>query len=340
MAANNRLDAYQRSHGWLGLPIAVVYKFVDDQGSYLAALITYYGFLSLFPLFLLGATVLGFLLHGNPTLQHDVLSSALADFPVFGPQIQTNIHAYTGSGLALAASIVVGLYGALGIAQAGQNAMNIAWGVPRNARPNPIKARLRSLVILGMLGVGVLATTALSALATGAHALVHSLQLGFGGQCLAIAASAVLDVGLFIVAFRLLTVKATSVRDVAMGAAVAGVAWQILQDFGTYFVVHELKGSREIYGAFALVIGLMAWIYLEAVVVVLCAELNVVLRRHLWPRALLTQFTDDVDLTRGDKHAYASYAKAQRFKGFEHIDVDFNRDDTSSRPERGDSETS
>jgi uncharacterized BrkB/YihY/UPF0761 family membrane protein len=63
------LDGYQRRHRWLGLPIAVVYKFVDDQGGYLAALITYYGFLSLFPLLLILATVVGFVLPGAPALQ-------------------------------------------------------------------------------------------------------------------------------------------------------------------------------------------------------------------------------------------------------------------------------
>ena len=56
------LDAYQRRHRRLGFPIAVLYKFSDDQGGFLAALITYYGFLSLFPLLLLTVTVLGFLL--------------------------------------------------------------------------------------------------------------------------------------------------------------------------------------------------------------------------------------------------------------------------------------
>lgn len=68
MGVVSRFDAYQRRHRWLGVPIAVVYKFVDDQGGYLAALITYYGFLSLFPLLLIFSTVLGFLLPGNQGL--------------------------------------------------------------------------------------------------------------------------------------------------------------------------------------------------------------------------------------------------------------------------------
>jgi membrane protein len=324
-ARTNRLDSYQRAHNWLGLPIAVVYKLVDDQGAYLAALIAYYGFLSVFPLVLLGATVLGFVLNGNPALQHSLLSSALADFPVIGAQIQHNIHAYTGSGLALAISIVVALYGALGIAQASQNAMNIIWGVPRNTRPNLLKARLRSLVLLALLGFGVLATTALSALATGAQSLVEGVHLGPVVGLLAILASAALNASLFVIAFRALTIRKTTLRDVALGAIAASVGWEVLQILGTYYLAHKLKGSREVYGAFALVIGLMAWIYVEAFIVVLCAELNAVLRHRLWPRSLLTPFTDNVELTPADEHSYSSYAQAQRFKGFERIGVTFER---------------
>ena len=324
-ARTNRLDSYQRAHNWLGLPIAVVYKLVDDQGAYLAALIAYYGFLSVFPLALLGATVIGFVLNGNPGLQQSLLSSALADFPVIGAQIQHNIHAYTGSGLALAISVLVALYGSLGIAQASQNAMNIIWGVPRNARPNLLKARLRSLALLALLGFGVLATTALSAMATGAQSLVDGVHLGPVVGPMALLASAALNASLFVIAFRALTIRRTTLRDVALGAIAASVGWEVLQIVGTYYLAHKLKGSREVYGVFALVIGLMAWIYVEAFIVVLCAELNAVLRRRLWPRSLLTPFTDNVELTSADEHSYSSYAQAQRFKGFERIGVTFER---------------
>ncbi|MGW1590183.1 hypothetical protein [Streptomyces sp. NPDC002386] len=65
-----RLDRYQRRHRWAGVPLAVVYKFFDDQATYLAALLTYYGFVSLFPLLLLLVAILSGALHGNPRLQH------------------------------------------------------------------------------------------------------------------------------------------------------------------------------------------------------------------------------------------------------------------------------
>jgi len=87
---------------------------------------------------------------------------------------------------------------------------------------------------------------------------------------------------------------------------------------------------------FALVLGLIAWLYLEAVIVVLCAEVNVVRSRRLYPRALLTPFTDNVQLTGGDERAYTSAAKAQRNKGFQQIDVSFHPDDTPVQPVPGD----
>src|SRR6202161_3760500 len=84
VAVAERLDGFQRNHRWAGFPLAVVYKYFDDFGSYLAALLTYYGFVSLFPMLLLLSTILGFVLSGDQSLQHEVLSSALHQFPVIG----------------------------------------------------------------------------------------------------------------------------------------------------------------------------------------------------------------------------------------------------------------
>src|SRR5205823_293735 len=127
--------------------------------------------------------------------------------------------------------------------------------------------------------------------------------------------------------------------DVLSGAAIAAVAWQVLQTVGTYYVAHKLKGSQAIYGVFALVLGLIAWIYVESVVIVLCAEFNAVLRNRLWPRSLMTPFTDNVQLTPADRQAYRSYARSQRFKSFERITVDFSQPSqgqATTRPPRAD----
>jgi membrane protein len=321
-----RLDDFQRRHRWAALPVAVVYKFVDDQGSYLAALMTYYGFLSLFPLLLLAATLLGFVLHGDPALQQRVIGSALSQFPIIGKQITSDVHAYRGSALGVVIAIAVAVYGGLGVAQASQNAMNTIWAVPRNSRPNPFKARLKSVGILATLGVAVILTTALSQAGTIAHAWTKGAHLGATGTVVVAVLATAANIGLFLVAYRFLTAHAISVRDIALGAVVTGVLWEVLQVGGAFYVSHELRGAQEVYGSFALVLGLIAWIYLLSLVVVFSSELNVVVRRHMWPRALLTPFTDDVDLTDADERAYTSYAKAQRAKGFEQVDVSFDEE--------------
>ena len=169
MQVTGWLDGYQRRHRWAGFPVAVIYKFFEDQGPYLAALITFYGFLSLFPLLLLLASVLGFVLQDNSDLERRILDSALSQFPMIGDQL-SDPQGLQGNRTAVVIGGLVALYGALGVAQALQNAMNVAWSVPRNRRPNPLKARLRSVLLIGTAGIAVLATTILSALGASAAA--------------------------------------------------------------------------------------------------------------------------------------------------------------------------
>jgi membrane protein len=323
--AVDSLDAYQRRHRWLGFPLAVAYKFGDDQGAYLTALITYYGFLSLFPLLLLLTTILGFTLPGDPVLQAKLVNSTLAEFPIIGSQLRENVHSLKGSGVGLAVGILGTLYGTLGMAGATQNAFNRVWAIPRNERPNPISLRLRSLLLLLVLGTGVLVTTALSGLTTGGDAFGATVGTGLGIAAIPLATAA--NVGLFMLAFRVLTVSDVPTRHLRIGAVVAGVGWEVVQLIGTYYAARSLKGAPEAYGVFGLVLGLMAWIWLLALVVVLAAEVNAVSQRRLWPRALLTPFTDRVRLTPADERVYAGYAESERHKGFEVVDVDFEPPD-------------
>lgn len=111
------------------------------------------------------------------------------------------------------------------------------------------------------------------------------------------------------------------------------MTWQALQWAGTLLIGHELKGATATYGLFALVLGLLAWIYLGAVTTVICAEFNAVRAGRLWPRGLLAPFTDNADLTPADQCAYTSYAKTERHKSFENIDVSFGE-----RPHAGSGE--
>jgi membrane protein len=317
MSVVERLDRFQRTHPRAGLPIAVVYKFVDDQGNYLAALITYYAFLSLFPLLLLSSTILSFVLQGHPDLQQRVLDSALGQFPIVGTQL-ADPHGVSGSGFGLVIGILGTLYGGLGVSLAAQNAMNTVWRVPRNERPNPLAGRIRGLLLLVVVGAAMMGTTALAALGSTFDGFGNGTKIVIGIGTFA------LNAVVFVVAFRVATARDISLRETAPGAVAAALVWQVLQYVGAIYVAHVVRGASEINGVFALVLGLIAWIYLESLVVVLAVEVNTVRSMKLYPRALLTPFTDDVDLTPADEESYTQQAEATRAKGFEEIIVEFD----------------
>ncbi|MFY4722758.1 YihY/virulence factor BrkB family protein [Streptomyces sp. LaBMicrA B280] len=318
-----RVDGFQRRHHWVGLPLAVVYKFYDDQAVYLAALLAYYGFLSLFPLLLILVAVLGTFLSGDPAVQQRVMDSALSQFPVIGDQLGHNIHSFHGSGIALAAGIVGSVYGSLGVAQAAQYALNKIWAVPRHARPDPLRSRLKGLVFLLLLAVGLCASALLSVAASQTH--LFGVRLRGGSWIAASAGSVCLNTLLLLLSYRLLTQRTLPLRRL-VGVALGGaLAWQALQWVGSYYVSHVLRGATATYGMFGIVLGLLAWLYVGALIFIAAAEAGAVRVMRLWPRSLLTPFTDRVRLSAADRRAYRSYAATESFKGFQKVSVRFDR---------------
>jgi len=271
------IDRYQQRHAWLGFLLAVRQKYSEDQGGYLAATITYYGFFSIFPLLLVATTVLGFVLRGRHHLQQSLVHSALGQFPLIGDSLQSG-H-LRGNGLALGLGLVLSLWSGMGVFVAAQNAMDSIWGIPFGRRGSFVQSRLRALGLLAVLGAGVVGTTVLSGLGTAGASYGVEWKIG------AVALSTLLDVGLFWVAFKLLTSGDVTWRCLRGGAIAAGIGWQILQSVGAYYVGHELKSASTVYGTFATVIVLLSFVYLSTHVTLLAAEGNVVADRRLWPRS-------------------------------------------------------
>jgi membrane protein len=310
-ARYDAFDRFQQRHEWLGFPLAVRQKYSDDQGSYLAATITYYGFFSIFPLLLVATTVLGFLLRHHPKLDRSIVDSALAQFPVIGHDVA--LHRLQGSGLALGLGIAIALWSGMGVFLATESAMNRLWGVPMTHRPDALRARLRAFGMLLVLGGSALGATVLSGAGTVGAAY------GVSWKVAAIVLSTALDIGLLWVASRLLTAKDVSWRQLRGGAIAGGVAWQVLQSLGGLYVGHELKHASNTYGTFATVIGLLAFIYLSAQVLLLAAEANVVATHRLWPRSFSLVFEQPP--TDADARALRQRAEVELRRRDEKIDV-------------------
>lgn len=321
MGAVAKVDRTQRRFTVLGFPLAVIYKFFDDQGNVLAAAVTYYAFVAIFPLLLLASSILGFLLQGNPDLQQQVLESALATFPIVGDELGRP-QGLQGSTSAVVVGGLAALYGAVGLGQALQNLMAVAWAVPRNSRPNPVLARVRSVILLMFAGLGVIGVSVFSAITRNTEVLGSRLDSTIGWL---VQLGTVLVVALVLsVLFRVASTRSAGVRTAIPGALTVAVFWQLLQYIGTVYVTNVLTGASSLNQTFAFVLGLVGLIYIASVMAIVGIEVNVVLARRLWPRALLTPFTDAVDLTEADRRAYAMYAQMQRHKGFETVVVRFD----------------
>lgn len=314
------VDRAQRRFPPVAFPLGVLYKFFDDQGNYLAAIVTYYAFLAIFPLILLGSSILGFFLRDNPNLQQELLNSALSQFPIIGEQLASQgIHGSTGG---VIIGTLTALYGALGLGQAIQNTVNTAWSVPRNSRPNPFLLRLRSMGLLGTAGVAVLGISILATIVNNTGAL-GGKPAGPIRWLLTLVTVGIIGAMLTLL-FRFATTREHPLRNAAPGAFAMAVMWQVLQFVGTLYVTNVIRRTSGMNATFALVLGLIGFIYIAAVMGVIGIEINVVIARRLWPRALLTPFTDRVDLTEADRRAYAGYALMQRHKGFETVAVTFD----------------
>lgn len=276
------VDRFQQRRPWLAFPVAVWKKFSDDQAGRLAALISYYAVAAIFPLLLVLGTVLNFVLANHPHLQESLINSALAQYPVIGPEIKSNLGQVSGSGLALIFGILILVYGARGAASAMQNAMLEIWDVPRDQRPGFPWALGHHLLLTLTVGLGFMSTTFLSGIAGGAGHLLS----GVGAYVGAIIVSFALNVAMFWISFRIAAAFKVPWRDLKYGALSAAAVWQFLQLAGGYVVGHQLHRASSLYGTFGAILGLMAWMYLQAEVTLFAAEIDVVLVRKMWPRSL------------------------------------------------------
>lgn len=311
------VDQFQQRHTPLAFVVGVVRKFGDDRGGTLATSLAYSAFVAVFPLLLLFVTILGFVVGRNQDAEDAVMRSALVEFPILGDQLVRSLQPLRGSGVALAVALAGLAWGGFGVTQAAQHAMAEIWNVPGVHRPGFVTRIVRGVLVLGVGGIGLAATSALASVSTFTGDLTPR-------SAVAGAASLALNVVLFLAAFRMTTVRTIPTRQLLAGAALGGVAWTFLQAIGGYLVGHQLRHASEIYGFFATVLGLMSWIFLGARVLLYAAETNVVLARHLWPRSIVQP-----PLTPADKRALADIALQEERRPEESVDVSFdaNADD-------------
>ena len=307
-----RADDLQRARPALAFPVAVIKKFGDDRASQLATLIAYYGFFSLFPLLLLFATGVAIVIRDNPDLRNRIVESALDQFPVVGTRIGESVRELTGSSYALLIGTIGALWSGTAVVAAAQQAMDDVWDVPRVERPGLHIRLLRAVMLLVVFGVSIVLSTFLAGTGTETGWNAAALKI------LSLAGTVLVSTAVFAFAYRVLTVAKVQWRDVLPGAVVAAVAWTILLMLGGWIVDRHIRNASQVYGFFAIVIGLLAWISLAAQLFLFAAEINVVRARRLWPRSLAVP-----PLGSEDREVLADQVQEERVRPEERVDVTF-----------------
>ena len=317
MGVLQKLDRWQKRHRSSAVAFATVKKFSEDNLSNLATMVAFWAFFSIFPLLLVLVTLLGWLLPASD--KHDVLIHVANAFPLLSAN---SIGGLTGAWWPLVLGILTSLWSGLGVIGTLQFALNSTWEVPRSERPGMFSRIRRSLFLLCTVGAGFVATTLISSFLTGASTGVHLALAGrIGGYVL----SVLLDVGLVVVTFRMLTVRDVGTRDVLPGAILTGVAFWVLQELSAFIISRHLKNAQSTYGHFATVITILWWFYLESLITMVGAQLNVVLKRRLYPRSLIGPAQ-----TEADRRALGSYAAERAEAPGEKVTVE-----VPSRPAQG-----
>jgi YihY family inner membrane protein len=313
------VDRTQRRFTPTAFVFGVIKKFGDDNGGVLVSNLAYSTFVALFPLLLVLVTILGLAASVDASFRGDVLNAVASQVPLLGKTLTGNVHTlHRSSVIGLVVGLIALVYGATGLAQAGLFTMEQVWNLPGPARPGYVPRLGRAVLFLALLGAGVIVTTGLFSLGTYLHSgLAVKIPLEL--------VTAAFSVGMYLGAFRVLTPKGVPTGRLLPGAITGGILYTVLQVLGTWLVHHYLH-SDSVYGVFADVLGLVAWIYIAVEVTVYSAEINVVLARRLWPRAIVQP-----PLTEADRASMALQALQNQRRPEQHIEVTFD-----DRPEGAD----
>lgn len=282
-----KVDRAQKHSSALAIAVATVKKFSEDQSANLAAMIAFWAFFSIFPLLLVLVTCLAWFLPAGD--KNSVLGHVAQMLPLLDPKTVSGLG---GQWWTLVLGLATALWSGTGVVRTAQFAFNSVWEIPYHERPGLAQQLVRSVWVLATIGVGLVLTTILSGLIVSS---ANGVNLGAAGRAGGYVLAAVLDVGVFIAAFRILTDRDVTTREVLPGAVLSGVAFFVLQELSALIISHYLQNAQSTYGHFATVITILWWFYLQSMITLLGAQLNVVLKEGFYPRSLTGGPQTDAD---------------------------------------------
>lgn len=242
-------------------------RYSDSRGNLLAGGVTYFGFLSIFPVLALAFTVFGILLRDNPQWLDRIREAVSDALPGFVQDEAGNglIPLEVPGGDTLTTVGIVGvvglLWGGLGWLGALREGIVTIFGV-RAERPNPAVAKLRDLGVLLVIGFAVLVSVAVSTAANAVAAELADL-IGLGAKgwlvtLVGILLQALFNTAIVAIVLRVLSGVALPWHGLRNGAVFGGLGLTVLQLFGTRLIAGTM--SNPVFASIALVVGLLVFL--------------------------------------------------------------------------------
>lgn len=317
----HRLDRLQQGRRLLAFAFAVQKKYGEDRCGSLAALVAYYGLLSILPLLLAVFTIAAYVLGRHQAALRSV-DLHLGSYPVIGTAItQLEGHRLHGSPVAVAVGLIGLLWGATGLAETLQFAMAEVWRVPGKDRRGFPARMARGLLWYCAFGVGFVTSTFVASLGP--------LLRWPGGSAVSSLASLSINIALFSMSFRILSPGHVSLRKLLPGALGAGLAWTALTGVGVGLTT-RLAHVNPLYGSFAAVLSVIAFLYLAARITLYAVQADAVRALRLWPRSLKTP-----PFTVADKQALIDLARQEARVDHVTVRVEFDREEQPTREDSG-----
>ena len=291
-------DRLQRGHSVLGFPYGVAKKYGDDEGGREAALITYYGFLSIFPLLLLAVAALSRVLVDHPDLRQRLITAIVPQ--ALRSTVEHSVTILPASAIPFAAGLIGLLFSGTGVVFSAYQTLNHVAAVPHRLRPGFVSRYLRVFAMLALLLLGTLAVGALTVLSTALPG-VPGVQ-----RAAAVLGSALVVFAVLLLGARLLLARPAPVRSLWPGAILGAAAATVVLNVGAPLLARLVTRAGPVYGSFATVAGMFALLYLVSQALVYGAEVAAVRHARLWPRAL-----DPGRPTAADTRALALLAREQ-----------------------------
>jgi uncharacterized BrkB/YihY/UPF0761 family membrane protein len=234
-----------------------------------ASLLSFWGFLSIFPLMMVATTIVGLVLQGNEQLQQDIIDSALADIPVLGSELAEDPTSIEGSWTVLIVGLLTALWSGTKAFVGAQLAYDDIWEVPIDDRDPMPKQRGRALVGLALIGGSHIVSIGLSG-------FVHGAEFHVVGDLFLVAGGTAIHIVVIAAMYRYLTSASPSWTDVWPGAITAGIIYGVLQHYATALVTRITDNASDTYGQ----LGLVTWLGFLTIATLMSAELNLSIVRR------------------------------------------------------------